>query len=59
MGAVPPRPARQLPFCGEEPAAIEPLWDRTEGEPYLRGFRVTYDKRRAEVDLGLPVRLFQ
>jgi len=28
------------PFCGDGTASIQPLWDRSEGEPYIRGFRV-------------------
>jgi hypothetical protein len=30
----------ELPFCSGGAASIQPLWDRTEGEPNLRGFRV-------------------
>jgi hypothetical protein len=30
----------ETPFCGDGTASIQPLWDRKEGEPYIRGFRV-------------------
>jgi hypothetical protein len=41
-----------LPLDAEGAASIEPLWDRTEGEPYLRGFRVAHDGggRKAATD---------
>lgn len=32
--------AGEAPFCGDGTASIQPLWDRSEGEPYIRGFRV-------------------
>jgi hypothetical protein len=33
----------KAPFCGDGTASIQPLWDRTEGEPYIRVFRVAYE----------------
>lgn len=34
----------EAPFCGEGTASIQPLWDRSEGEPYIRGFRVVCER---------------
>jgi hypothetical protein len=30
----------ELPFCADGTSSIQPLWDRSDGEPYMRGFRV-------------------
>jgi hypothetical protein len=30
----------ELPFYADGTASIQPLWDRSDGEPYVRGFRV-------------------
>jgi hypothetical protein len=47
-----------IPLYGEGAASIEPLWDRTEGEPYLRGFRVVYDGGGRKVTSDFPSRYF-
>jgi hypothetical protein len=43
-----------IPLCGEGIASIEPLWDRTEGEPYMRGFRVAYASGGQKVTSDFP-----
>lgn len=47
-----------LPLCGEGPASIEPLWHRTEGEPYLRGFRVVHDNHGRKMTSDFPSSYF-
>jgi hypothetical protein len=47
-----------MPLYGEGAASIEPLWDRTEGEPYMRGFRVAYDEGGRKVTSDFPSRYF-
>ena len=46
------------PLNGEGTASIEPLWDRTEGEPYLRGFRVAHDNGGRRVTTDFPSSYF-
>jgi len=49
----------ELPFCYGGAASIQPLWDRTEGEPSLRGFRVQYEPNgRRPVAAEFPNRYF-
>src|SRR5580693_4797732 len=43
-----------VPLCGEGSASIEPLWDKTEGEPYMRGFRVAYASGSQKVISDFP-----
>jgi hypothetical protein len=46
------------PLNGQGAASIEPLWDRTEGEPYLRGFRVAHDSGGRKVTTDFPSSYF-
>ena len=48
----------EVELCGEGTASIEPLWDRTEGEPYMRGFRVVYDSDGRKVTSDFPSSYF-
>jgi hypothetical protein len=43
-----------VPLCGEGSASIEPLWDKTEGEPYMQGFRVAYASGSQKVISDFP-----
>ena len=47
-----------VPLCGEGAASIEPLWDRTEGEPYTRGFRVAFESGGHKVASDFPSAYF-
>src|ERR1039457_6062639 len=47
-----------VPLFGAGAASIEPLWDRTEGEPYMRGFRVAYASGGRQVSSDFPSSYF-
>jgi hypothetical protein len=47
-----------VPLSGEGAASIEPLWDRTDGAPYMRGFRVTYENGGRKVISDFPSSYF-
>ncbi|MGA2267800.1 MAG: Mov34/MPN/PAD-1 family protein [Bryobacteraceae bacterium] len=44
---------------GEGTASVEPLWDRSEGEPYMRGFRVRYESEGRKAQLDFPSAYFK
>ncbi|MCX6627667.1 MAG: Mov34/MPN/PAD-1 family protein [Candidatus Solibacter sp.] len=44
----------ETPFCGDGTASIQPLWDRKEGEPYIRGFRVVCESAADKVASEFP-----
>jgi hypothetical protein len=47
-----------VPLGEEGTATIEPLWDRSEGEPYMRGFRVAYASGGRKVASDFPSSYF-
>jgi hypothetical protein len=48
-----------VPLGGEGTSSIEPLWDRSEGEPYMRGFRVTYESGGRQAQTDFPSAYFK
>jgi hypothetical protein len=48
----------RVPLAEEGTASIEPLWDRSEGEPYMRGFRVAYASGGQKVASDFPSSYF-
>jgi hypothetical protein len=48
-----------VPLCADGNAAIEPLWDKTEGEPYIGGFRVAYSSGGRKVTADFPSSYFR
>jgi hypothetical protein len=48
-----------VPLAGEGTASIEPLWNKTEGEPYLGGFRVAYESGGQKVSWDFPTSYFR
>jgi|SRR5579872_49835 len=49
-----------VPFCGEGTAYLQPLWDKLEGEPHIRGFRVIFEARGSRpVSSEFPSRYFR
>lgn len=50
----------QVPLCAEGTTSIQPLWDKLEGEPYSRGFRVVYEAAGSNsVSSEFPSRYFR
>src|SRR5271157_5523384 len=48
-----------VPLCAEGTASVEPLWDATEGEPYVSGFRVAYVSGGQKVTSDFPNSYFR
>jgi hypothetical protein len=48
-----------VPLMEEGTAYVEPLWDRSEGEPFMRGFRVAYDSGGRKVTSDFPSSYFR